>query len=287
MEKIIWMLWFDGLQNAPLLVRHCVRSWQYHNPFWRVIVLENATLGHYVELDPVISGNQDVITPQASANIVRINLLRKYGGVWADATCYCCMPLDAWLPEVMSSGFFVFRDPGPDRIMSNWFIASDRHNHLTAEVCRRINGYWKDNVFAGMKYYRLRQLRTKLTNYTKRHPGRTDIWFTLIVRKLLRIFPLFWFHYLFAVIVNTNVRCREIWQRTSYRAADPIHAIQQHGQLEPVTDALQDRVSRKQEPMYKLAWKKAPFKNIPEESALGFLFSQITEDEISDGLKNG
>jgi hypothetical protein len=39
--------------------------------------------------------------------------------------------------------------------------------------------------------------------------------------------------------------------------------------------------------MYKLAWKKAPFKNIPEESALGFLFSQITEEEISDGLKNG
>ena len=58
------------------------------------------------------------------ADVLRLQLLSEHGGVWADATILCHRPLDAWLPLMAAQGFFTFTDPGPDRLVSSWFIAS-------------------------------------------------------------------------------------------------------------------------------------------------------------------
>ena len=49
-----------------------------------------------------------LIPPAAESDILRLYLLKKYGGVWVDATNLCRRPLDAWLPSAACEGFFAF-----------------------------------------------------------------------------------------------------------------------------------------------------------------------------------
>lgn len=35
--KKIWFLWYQGLSEAPLVVKKCYESWKKYNPDWEVI----------------------------------------------------------------------------------------------------------------------------------------------------------------------------------------------------------------------------------------------------------
>lgn len=115
--KIIWILWLQGFDAAPDLVKQCLLSWQRHHRGWKIVPLDEKNLKDHVCLDDIIRHNRQTISKQALANIIRINLLAKFGGVWVDATCYCCQPLDEWIGNHLVSGFFAFEKPGRDRII--------------------------------------------------------------------------------------------------------------------------------------------------------------------------
>ena len=71
------------------------------------------------------------ITYAAKSDFVRICILKKYGGLWVDATTYCTIPLDDWLEKYIQSGFFSFnletRPKGqPDRLLSSYFLYGER-----------------------------------------------------------------------------------------------------------------------------------------------------------------
>ena len=34
----IYILWFQGFDNAPLLVKNCVQSWKHYNPDWNIVI---------------------------------------------------------------------------------------------------------------------------------------------------------------------------------------------------------------------------------------------------------
>jgi mannosyltransferase OCH1-like enzyme len=91
---IIWIMWRQGFANAPKLVQKCLESWRRHNPGWQIVLLDEQSVRRYLNLNEIIGKNQEKITVQAISNIVRINLLANFGGVWVDATCFCCQPLD-------------------------------------------------------------------------------------------------------------------------------------------------------------------------------------------------
>ncbi|HLF62365.1 MAG TPA: capsular polysaccharide synthesis protein [Saprospiraceae bacterium] len=274
MERIIWMLWFQGWDKAPVLVQLCRESWQRLHPDWKIVLLDENNLKEYVDIDPIIARNVRHITPQARANIVRINLLRQYGGVWVDATCFCRRSLNSWLPEVMTSGFFAFRDPGPDRIMSNWFLASEKDCYLTNTLCEAVNAYWRENTFSG----RL-GLRKLFLGYYSKNTKRTDLWFHWMITKGLKIFPFFWFHYLFARTARNDRQFRQIWERTPYRPADPIHAVYFYKQSRMIDEQMRGRLMNGDEPLYKLSWKRIPRDGIVEGSVLDFLFTHMMPEK--------
>lgn len=97
----------SGRSRGPRLVAQCLQTWRDHNPGWDVQVLDAATLPAEVTLDDL----PDDISLQALSDVLRLRLLRRYGGVWVDATAYCVRPLDDWLPPRLSSGFFAFTLP--------------------------------------------------------------------------------------------------------------------------------------------------------------------------------
>ena len=140
-------MWHQGFDAAPNLVKACVSIWEHHNPGWKIIRLDRQNLKEYIDIDDTIRLNRDTITVQAQSNIIRINLLAKYVGVWADATCFCCCPLDEWLEPQLSGGFFSLQNGGPDRLIASWVQASRKNCHLTAAYARLVNQYWLTNRF--------------------------------------------------------------------------------------------------------------------------------------------
>ena len=54
MIKIIYLLWFQGFDNAPEIVNKCVYSWKYYNPDWNIILLDHKNLINYINLITVM-----------------------------------------------------------------------------------------------------------------------------------------------------------------------------------------------------------------------------------------
>ena len=39
--KNLWVLWLQGLENTPKIVKECVQSRQRHNPHWKLVLLDS------------------------------------------------------------------------------------------------------------------------------------------------------------------------------------------------------------------------------------------------------
>ena len=80
--KKIWFLWLQGFDNAPLEVKECYESWVRLNPGWEVVFMDESDIAAYITVP------KWRVAKYVLSELLRINLLAKYGGVWADATCY-------------------------------------------------------------------------------------------------------------------------------------------------------------------------------------------------------
>ncbi|MGB3806636.1 MAG: capsular polysaccharide synthesis protein [Erythrobacter sp.] len=125
-ERTVWMLWLQGETAAPPLVRHCIDTWRNHNPDWTIRVLDKDSVGAFIDLPPM----PKTAKPNHIANLIRLRLLTRYGGVWTDATTLCRQPLDDWIDRAAQTGFFAFARPQPVRALANWFIAAQTGHPL-------------------------------------------------------------------------------------------------------------------------------------------------------------
>jgi hypothetical protein len=263
-------MWLQGLQNAPYVVKKCYESWIKHNPNWEITFLHEENLEEYLKLDDIIANNKHALSKEALADIVRINLLATYGGVWADSTCFCCIPLDDWLREYTQSGFFAFDRPGRDRLISSWFLASRKECYLTVRYCEVVNSYWRDNCLSSTRHARIVKLLTAVLN---RNPSLTRLWFSVVVRKILKIYPYYWFHYLFARLVREDRLFKQIWTTTPKYSADGPHQLQFFGLLKPVSEQIKLQIDTKKEPLYKLTYKYN--QDITEDCTLSYLLDSV------------
>jgi Capsular polysaccharide synthesis protein len=141
--RVIWCLWFQGWENAPPLVRACGASWRQHNPDWQIVYLSEANLAAYCDTATDDLYRKDM-TLVSLSNVIRVDLLRRHGGVWADATTYCLRPLNDWIYPAIATGFFAFDRPTVDRMLSSWFLAAQRKSYIVDALFRRIRSYWNE-----------------------------------------------------------------------------------------------------------------------------------------------
>ncbi|WP_236042419.1 capsular polysaccharide synthesis protein [Roseibium aggregatum] len=151
------MYWHQGEAEAPPLVQRCLQSWRDMNPDWEVTVLDAKTHLDWIEMPEL----PDTIALSHYADVLRVSLLERYGGVWVDATIFCSRPLEDWLPVLTAqSGFFAFswipkdRDfikGGPKRTIGNWFLASEPAGTVISAWALTTRNYWVGRKKA--KYY--------------------------------------------------------------------------------------------------------------------------------------
>lgn len=102
-NKVAWIFWWQGIENAPDIVKMCVNSVK-NNLGYRVIVLSKDNLREYTNIPEFIYEKleQGIISKTHFSDIVRFNLLRSNGGLWIDATVLCDKPID----NILEHGFY-------------------------------------------------------------------------------------------------------------------------------------------------------------------------------------
>ena len=146
MNKNIFILWFQGFENSPEIIKKCIQSWKYYNPDWNIVLIDDNNLMNYVNLKNYIPNiDNKSIEKCHLSDIIRSILLKLYGGLWVDTTTFCNKPLNDWLPNYINEGFFAFEKPGPDRLISNWFLYSEKNNYIIDKWCNKTLEYYVIN----------------------------------------------------------------------------------------------------------------------------------------------
>lgn len=238
MIKTIYILWFQGFDEAPEVVKKCIKSWKVYNPDWKIILLDDNNINYYINLELFIPDifNKLLLKCHLS-DVIRVLILQLYGGLWVDATTFCNQSLNDWLPNYIHQGFFAFNKPGPDRLLSNWFLYSEKGNYIIDIWCEET-----------IKYYRL---NNKAETY-------------------------FIHHYLFGDLYNSDSKFKEIWDKVPKLSANGIgpHYLQEQGMFNTISMLVKTNIDNKITPLYKLTYK-CEFPVYNENLSLYYLFSTI------------
>ena len=91
----IWICWWQGLEQAPELVKTCVESIKKNAGNHRVIVLTEDNYKNYVDIPAWVEEkkNKGIITKTNYSDLLRLSLLAKHGGMWLDSTFLCIQPI--------------------------------------------------------------------------------------------------------------------------------------------------------------------------------------------------
>ena len=123
MRKILWSYW-DGPKNE--FVRDAYNSWKKYLPDWDIRLLNKNTASQYkITRKP---SNFDQLIAAKQSDVIRLNLLYNYGGLWLDATIVLNENLD-WLVKRMGDNpYFGYMVPNTGYI-ENWLImVNQTHN---------------------------------------------------------------------------------------------------------------------------------------------------------------
>ena len=138
--KLVWILWLQGWANAPYIVRRVRESYSFHNPDWRVMLLDRETIPRHLDLP--FEWNSTEITAPALSDIVRLGLLARYGGVWADASLLCMAPLSQWIEEATApSGVFLYHE-GVAGAVHSWFVAAREGSYVMQRWHNASTVFW-------------------------------------------------------------------------------------------------------------------------------------------------
>lgn len=144
----VWSCWLQGLGNAPEIVKVCLASKKEYIKDKEHVFISLANYKEYISLPAFIEEKyrKGRIPPALFSDLIRLELLIRYGGTWMDATILCTG--DNYPKEFLNSDLFLYRYLRADRKtfagISNWFISA-RSNHKVLLILRdMLYQYWQD-----------------------------------------------------------------------------------------------------------------------------------------------
>ncbi len=199
----------QGEDNAPNIVQSCLNRWRELNPKYSIEVY---CLRDIQQCLVDVGGIQSVMTVQAKSDIFRLWLLRRYGGIWVDATTMPALPLDHWLPRVSKTGFFAFRGHLSPLEIDSYFLASAQGHPLVSHWWDETRRYWNR---PRKKMY----MNSWLENYS---PGIQES----IVRGESDVHPYYWVMHLFKRVLATEQGMQDVWSAVPRIDGGLCHSLQ-------------------------------------------------------------
>jgi len=151
-NSFIWTGWLQGMDNAPNLVKACVRNIDEMSGDHRLIFITEDNLFEYLpDFSYTIYEKYLVnkIKPAHFMDLIRVALLVKYGGLWIDPTVWITQELDDCLFE---RDFVSYKGiPGnwhsnpADSMWCSFFMGGKSNSFFLSEVLEILLNYWEKN----------------------------------------------------------------------------------------------------------------------------------------------
>ena len=145
----IWVCWLQGIHNAPEIVKKCINSQRQISGKTLTLLNKNNILD-YVDINENImqKWKKGLITNTHFSDIIRTEILVKYGGLWLDATV---LVTNNVIPDyIEKSELFFYQNLKPgynghSLKVSSWLISAKPENPILVKTRELLNEYWKYN----------------------------------------------------------------------------------------------------------------------------------------------
>jgi hypothetical protein len=136
--KTIWTYWDS--EDLPDFVSKCIAKWRRLHPDWTIVVLNPKNLKDYLPETDIFKLKFADTKPRQS-DFVRLHILPKYGGVWADASMIPTRSWDWVIEEQKKKGSdFVgyYRQGATTRpeypVIESWFFACPKGSKFVTKL---------------------------------------------------------------------------------------------------------------------------------------------------------
>lgn len=234
-KRKLFIYWEQGWEEAPILCKCCLRSWEkYNRDTWDIVRLDRENTSQYIDITRLVPNYWEISPIASRSDILRINLLNTYENcLWVDATLFCTMPLDRWIHHY--PGFFAFSNPTPTRKISSWFMFNRKRNYLVETYCKIYNAYWRT--------------RNQPENY-------------------------FQFHIIFNQLYASDPEFKRVWDEVPNKLPASLpHALKFQEAIESIPEAKKQHIMKRKSPCYKLDHNSNKDSHILQDptNAFGFL----------------
>jgi hypothetical protein len=148
----VWVCWFQGIENSPKLVQKCFKSLQDNLINKEVVLITSDNIADYIQFPDYIidKWKSGQITNTHMTDLLRLELLIKYGGLWVDSTVLCTEKENDIPDYFFNSDLFFYQSLKPGRdghshINSSWLINAKTNNKILMAVRFLCYEYWKEN----------------------------------------------------------------------------------------------------------------------------------------------
>ena len=151
--KSIFIMWWQGEDKAPAMVKACIDSVRRHACGHDVIVISEKNVGEYIHLPEFIFKRLrgGGISFTHLSDLIRLNLLTLYGGAWIDSTVFCARDIsEEWFRKPFYSIHFgkYTKDPSHGR-WTTFLMFAEKGNEIVKRTLKYHYLYWqKHNVVA-------------------------------------------------------------------------------------------------------------------------------------------
>jgi hypothetical protein len=205
--RIAYTFWDKGFDKMPEFYKLNIEHWKTLNPGWDVKVI-NVVEGDESNAFNVLSHDDlprsfEQMNPVNKSDAIRLQLLKKTGGVWLDASNILIKTLDeiCWneISDPKSKVIqhnFTMSAWGSDHLgrkdyVENWFIAAPKNSELLANWGRVFNHYWDERSSSDQIWAHPQYRGINLDNFTQHKPLDFRNYLTqhVAIRKLIEHDP--------------------------------------------------------------------------------------------------
>ena len=162
-DRIIWQYWAQGYDSVPDVISNCLKSVDEFAKGYIIVRLTDENLVDYIDLPPFVKEKRNVYSRAFFSDLLRLILLRTYGGIWLDATILLTGPIPE---ELANQPFFVYRrDPNEPNYkywrntyayyfgwakgfrvnMLSSFMVAKKEDKTVSDLCNYLLFWWELN----------------------------------------------------------------------------------------------------------------------------------------------
>lgn len=144
----VWILWMQGLENAPELVLACIESVIRQLPDKKIVILDKENFKEYVSMpeDIIEKWERGIIGMAHFSDLLRLEILIQYGGYWIDSTVLCTdNSIFGYIEKepLFMYSFYYFGFQAEIMELNNWFIYSYTNNNILCLMRAFLYEYWR------------------------------------------------------------------------------------------------------------------------------------------------